>query len=214
MQKILIIGAGGHAQVVADILMQAHESGEPVLPVGYLDDDVSLHGKELLGLPVLGMIDQRGDFSYDRLIVAIGHNATRKQIIDQLREQGESFVIARHPTATIAPDVSIGDGTMICAGVIVNPGNIIGSGVILNTGCTVDHHNQIGDSSHIAPGVHTGGEVHIGEGTLVGIGAMVLPRCHIGRWSVVGAGSVVTSHIPDYVVAVGVPARVIKERQI
>ena len=98
---------------------------------------------------------------------------------------------------------------MICAGVVVNPGSAIGANVILNTGCTVDHHNRIEDHAHIAPGVHMGGDVHIGEGALVGIGATVMPQRRVGAWSVVGAGALVHADIPDHVIAVGSPARVI-----
>lgn len=100
---------------------------------------------------------------------------------------------------------------MICAGVVVNTGSVIGADVILNTGCTVDHHNRIGDHAHIAPGVHMGGEVEVGEGALVGIGATVMPRKRIGAWSVVGAGTLVTRDVPDGVVVVGAPARVVRE---
>ncbi len=214
MLRVLIIGAGGHAQVVADILLRAHAAGEAALPVGYIDNNPALQGKEILGLPVLGVSDQRTHCTYEGLIVAIGDNQKRQTLIEQFEQQGERLIIACHPAAIVSPDVRIGAGTMICAGAIVNTGSVIGSGVILNTGCTLDHHNQIDDAVHVAPGVHTGGDVSIGKGTLVGIGTTVMPRCHIGQWSIIGAGSVVTTNIPDNVVAVGSPAKVIKERKV
>jgi len=110
--------------------------------------------------------------------------------------------------------VQIGPGTMICASAVVNPGSIIGANVILNTGCTVDHHNIIGNHAHIAPGVHLGGDVSVGIGALVGIGATVIPQRSIGDWSKIGAGSVVTKTIPARVVAVGMPARVVRKLDV
>jgi len=208
--RVLIVGAGGHAQVVADILLRMREAGADLTPLGYLDDNPALAGQRLLGLPVLGTIAHLSTIAHDALIVAIGDNATRQHLFETLQGRGERFVVARHPSAVIAPNVRIGPGSMICAGVVVNPGSIVGTNVILNTGCTVDHHNHIGNHVHIAPGVHLGGDVSIGEGTLVGIGATVMPQRRVGNWSVVSAGALVHTDLPDRVVAAGMPARIIR----
>ncbi len=206
--RVVIIGAGGHAQVVADILLCLRRAGEAIEIMGYLDDAERLHGKVLLGIPVLGPLGELSQVPHDGIIVAIGSNRTRARIFEGFRKQGEKLVQARHPHSVIAADVTIGDGCMICAGAVVNCGTILGDNIILNTGCTVDHHGRIGDHAHIAPGVHTGGEVEIGEGALVGLGASVMPACRIGSWSVVGAGALVNRDLPDETTARGVPARV------
>jgi sugar O-acyltransferase (sialic acid O-acetyltransferase NeuD family) len=205
--RVLIVGAGGHAQVVADILLRMRDCGEAVELVGYVDDNQSLAGQELLGLPVLGTTGDIGKLAHDAVIVAVGDNDIRRRLFDRLRQAGEQFVTARHPQSIVAPDVIIGVGTMICAGVVINPGAAIGANVILNTSCSIDHHNRIGDHVHIAPGVHLGGEVVVDEGATVGIGAVVARGRHIGAWSVVGAGAGVTESVPAGVTVVGVPAR-------
>ncbi len=210
MQRVVIIGAGGHAQVVADSLLRMRDAGTPVVPIGYLDDNPTLRGTTRLGLPVLGNLDDLAQIAHDAVIVAIGNNHVRRCIFEQLQQQGETFAVARHPAAVIAPDVCIGPGTMICAGVVVNPGSVIGANVILNTGCTVDHHNQIQDHVHIAPGAHLGGDVQVGFETLIGIGATVMPQCRVGAGSVVGAAALVRTHVPERVVMVGVPARMLR----
>lgn len=210
--RVLILGAGGHAWVIADILFRMQQAGQDVVPVGYLDDNIQLVGQSMLGLSVMGVLSSLHDQAHDAVVIAIGHNRTRQRLFSDLQERGERFVVARHPRSIVAPDVRIGTGTMICAGAIVNPGSVVGDNVILNTGCTVDHHNLIGDHVHIAPGVHLGGEVAIGEGTLVGIGSTVIPQHTIGAWSVIGAGSLVSKNIPDWSTAVGVPARVIHKQ--
>ena len=208
--RVLILGAGGHAQVVADILLRDHEAGSTMMPIGYLDDNPSLWNQVFLGLSVFGPLSHLPAIEHDAVVVAIGDNRIRCQIFRQLRERGEHFATAIHPYAVLASDVQVGPGTMICAGVVVNTGSLIGANVILNTGCTVDHHNRIGDHAHIAPGVNLGGEVTIGEGTLIGIGATVMPRCRIGAWSIAGAGALVHCDLPSHVTVVGVPAQVIR----
>ncbi len=213
MSRVLILGAGGHGQVVADILLRAHEAGANCQPIGFLDDNSALTGTVIVGLPVLGTSVQLEEFEHDAVIVAIGDNRTRARIFERVQRQGEQIVNAIHPTAVIAPDVHLGTGVMICAGVVVNTGTIVGNNVILNTGCTVDHHNHIGSHVHVAPGTHLGGNVHVGEGVLVGIGTTIVPGRSIGNWAIVGAGSVVTKDIPPYTTAVGVPARVIQRSE-
>jgi sugar O-acyltransferase (sialic acid O-acetyltransferase NeuD family) len=210
LKRVLIIGAGGHAQVVADVLGRMGDADNEVTPIGYLDDDPALLGNDRLGLPVLGNTKQLSMVAHDAIVVAIGDNETRRHLFERWVSAGERLIIACHPSATIAPDVLIGPGTMICARVVVSPGSRIGADVILNTACTVDHHNVIGDHVHVAPGVRLGGDVTIGEGTLVGISATVMPQRTVGAWSVIGAGSLVSKDIPSYSVAVGVPARVIR----
>ena len=210
MKKVIVIGAGGHAHVIVDILQRVKKKGTQTQPIGFLDDNQDLHGKEICGLPVLGNINGLSRISHDAIIIAIGDNHTRMDLYNRLKNKGEEILTAVHPSTVIASDVTIGSGSMICAGVVINPRSVIGNNVILNTGCTIDHHNHMGDHVHIAPGVHTGGNVKVGNGTLIGIGATVISECKIGDWSIVGAGAVVHRDIPNRVLAVGVPARVIR----
>jgi len=210
MMRVVIVGAGGHGQVVADILLQMQISGQDVVPVGYIDENRSLLGQSFLGLPVLGTRTHLHDVPHDALVIAIGSNQVRQKLFAELSEQGEQFFTVCHPTAVIAPDVQFGVGCMVAANVVVNTGAVIGDHVILNTACTVDHHNRIGSYAHIAPGAHLGGDVQIGEGSLIGIGAVVLPQKQVGNWCTVGGGSVVVKHVADGVTAVGNPAQIIK----
>jgi sugar O-acyltransferase (sialic acid O-acetyltransferase NeuD family) len=208
--KIIIVGAGGHGQVVADILLRMKEHDGAIDPIGYLDDNIGLHGHCFLSVPVLGSVNHLSDIPHDCVIVAVGDNQIRKTIFNELLSRGEVMAIACHPRTIIAPDAIIGPGAMICAGVIVNPGANIGCNVILNTGSTIDHHNKIEDHVHIAPGAHLGGEVCIGTGSLVGIGATVMPGRFVGARCIIGAGALVQKDIPDGSIAIGVPARIVK----
>ncbi|MCX6090103.1 MAG: acetyltransferase [Candidatus Atribacteria bacterium] len=206
--SLLIYGAGGQGKVVLD---SALFGGHRVL--GFLDDDPDKWGMQLQGYPVFGGLSilEKNNFSQIRIVVAIGVNALRQKKVNCIKGEGYFFVPVVHPKTIVSPFSTIDEGTMVIAGAIINIETQVGKHVIVNTGSTIDHDCRIGDFVHVAPGVHIGGEVMVGEGTLVGIGAVVKPGVKIGSWSVIGAGAVVIEDLPDSVVAVGVPAKVIRK---
>lgn len=201
--RVIILGAGGHGQVVADILWSMRRAGSDIESMAFLDDDPALAGQTLLDAPVIGPISDLANVPHDAVVVAMGNGHVRQRIFAALQERGERFLTAIHPTAVIGANVQIGAGTMIAANAVANTGSVIGQNVILNTACTIDHHNDIGDHAHIAPGAHLGGEVRVGEGALIGLGAVIMPQRRVGRWSIVGAGAVVVQNVDDGVTAVG-----------
>lgn len=198
MDSIIIRGAGGHARVVIDC---ARAQGRTVA-CAY---DPFQDG-EVYNIPIRRNYDP-ADFPKAEAIVAIGDNATRRQVSAEVKH---SFTNIIHPSAMTSSFATIGEGNMILHGAIVQASARIGNHVILNTGSQVDHDCTIGDFVHIAPGAILCGNVEIGEGSFVGTGAIIIPGKKVGAWSIIGAGSVVIDNIPDYVVAVGNPAKVIK----
>ena len=207
--EVVIVGAGGHGQVVAEALWRAWERDGAMHPVGFVDDDAALLGRKVGDLPVVGSMVALSELTHDAVVVAIGDNRIRKRVFDCLTHRAERIVAVQHPSAIVAPDVRIGRGSVICAGAIVSVGSVIGDNVIVNTGATIDHHSAIADHAHVAPGVRMGGEVVVGEGALLGVGASVLPGRAIGAWSVVGGGACVTETVRAGTTVVGVPARVV-----
>lgn len=210
MTRVLIIGAGGHAQVIADLILCLAHTGIDLELIGFVDDNTALRGKIILGQPVLGTTADLREFPHEAVVVGIGDNAARAQVFDRLKQAGERLISVIHPRAILAEDVVVGAGTVVFAGAVINTGSMIGSNVIVNTGATIDHHARIGSHVHVAPGVHLGGTVTLGEGAFLGIGSSVIPNLTIGDWTIVGAGSTVIDALPAHVTAVGAPARVVK----
>jgi sugar O-acyltransferase (sialic acid O-acetyltransferase NeuD family) len=199
----MILGAGGHARVVADIL-RAMDGMEPL---GFVTSDFAPGTPGPLGLTVLCSDESVGSVPHDGLVVAVGDNGIRERLFAHFAGRGETMVTAVHPSAIIAPDVVLGQGCMVCAGAIINTGSEIGDNVILNTGSVTDHDCSIGDHAHVAPGAKLAGGVHIGVGALVGLGAAVLPGVSMGDRAVAGAGAVVLGDVVPGLTVVGVPAR-------
>jgi acetyltransferase EpsM len=197
---VLIIGAGGHGKVVADILQLQN-----IAILGFLDDDSTLWGSMSFGLPVLGGIDQYTAHEVAGVAMGVGSNRARKAIVE--RYPALRWINAVHPSATIAQSASLGSGVMIAPHAVIAPDTTIGSYTIINTAATIDHDCIIGDFAHVAPGSHLAGNVAVGAGVLLGVGTNVTPGCNIGDWSIVGAGSTVVRDIPANVIAKGIPAR-------
>ncbi|MBI3172740.1 MAG: acetyltransferase [Chloroflexi bacterium] len=213
MDKIVIVGASGHGKVVADVV----ERDGKFAILGWIDS-YKPAGGEFFGYPVLGAEDALFDLWQRREIVggliAIGDNWSRGRMVEKIHSLAADFVFvtAVHPSAQIARGVSIGVGTVLMAGVVVNSDSRIGAHCILNTRASLDHDCVMDDCSSLAPGVTTGGTVTIGAYSAVSLGVNILHGKTVGAHTVVGAGALVREDLPDHCVAYGVPARVIRRR--
>ena len=135
----------------------------------------------------------------------------RSRFIKLVAAYGIKFATLVHPSARISPKSSLGEGTIISVGAIIASHSHLGRHVIVNRGALIGHHTDIGDYVSIQPGANIAGACHIGEAAYIGIGAVVIDHITIGSHSVVGAGAVVTKDVPDNVLVVGMPAKIMKE---
>lgn len=213
-EPVLMIGAAGHARAVLEAIR-----AEGRWSVIGLIDSFQPPGTPAHGLTILG-----GERDVPRLlhahaihhvVVAIGDNFQRAAMWARLQRAtpGVQLTGAIHPATVIAPDVTIGLGTVILPGTVVVSGARIGQGCILNTACTFDHEGEMADWSSLGPGAIVGGRVRIGLRTAVALGARVIHRRTLGADSLIGAGSLVLHDVPDAVLVHGAPARIIRTRR-
>ena len=197
--KVTLFGASGHCKVIIDILQTTS------FFIDFIIDD-NPKTESLFGVPVL----KSDDFDFNSIqnfIISIGNNMIRKTVSERLQV---NYLNAIHFSSIFSKNYSIGVGTVVMAGVIINADVIIGNHCILNTGAIIEHDCVIGDYVHISPGVSLAGNVCIGEGSHIGIGACIIQGVKIGKWVTIGAGAVVLKDVPDYATAVGNPVRILK----
>lgn len=197
-KEVIIIGAGGHGKVIADIIEQAGDSVS-----GFLDDDSA---KKTVGkYSILGTTAEIERWKEKYFIIAVGNNEMRNRI--RLQYPNLKYYTAIHPCAVIAHTVSIGEGSCIMAGAVVNADAVIGAHCIINTNAVVEHECCLGNCVHISPQAVLCGNVQVGNGTHIGAGAVVRNNLKIMENCVIGMGAAVVKDILRPGIYIGVPAK-------
>lgn len=203
---LYIFGAGGSGRELAWLADQCW--GPAVEKVFVVDEPRYLTGP-VAGIDVRLLEEcQAADARY---VVAIGDPAQRRRAALRCRDAGLAPATLVHPRAEISQWVRIGEGAVVCAGVVATTDIVIGPHVHINVGCTLGHDVQIGGGSTLSPGVHIAGNVHVGEDVFIGIGACAINGTRarplvIGDRAVVAAGACVTREVPADAMVAGVPA--------
>lgn len=213
MEKIIIIGASGHAKVITDII----EKNGQFEVYGFVDSNKKI-GSDILGYKIIG--DEKCTPSLKEKegikkgIVAIGDNWQRKEMVKKIKAlvMDFDFISAIHPSASISNYISIGKGVAVMSGAVVNSDAQIGDHCIINTKASLGHDSMMEEFSSLSSGVTIGGNVTIGKFTAISIGATVVNNVNIGNHTVIGAGALVTKDVGDFQLAYGSPANLIKNR--
>lgn len=213
MIDLIIFGTGGVGRAAAEIVAAVNAVRPTWRLLGFLDANPDRHGDTLRGLPILGgpswLDGQTGVAAH----VAIGAPRARRRVVNQLIALGVcEFAALVHPSVQLPASSCLGPGCLVYPGAVIDVDVRVGAHVVLNINCAVCHDDHLADFATLAPGVSLGGDVRLGEGVDMGIGSCTVQGIGVGAWSIVGAGAAVVGDLPACVTAVGVPARVIKER--
>lgn len=206
-EKVIIVGDGGHAKIIIDILQEMDYYN--ILGVTSKEKDK----KQFFGLPVLGNDDVLEDYfkkGMKNIAIGIGgfkDNKLREVIFNKYLSKGFNIINAIHPKSIIAKSTIMGKGVVIFPGVILNPEVKLGNNVIIATGSTIDHETIIEDHCLISAGVTIGADTKIGEETLCALGSKIISAVSIGNKCLIAAGAVVVSDIEANSKVFGVPAK-------
>lgn len=173
MENVIVIGTGGHAKVVADIVLSSKDH-----LLGFLTSDVGI--ESFMGWPILGKDTGYAQFLQYSFVIAIGNAAVRERLASSMDQANVRWYTAVHPSAMVsAIHTVIGEGSVVMPYAVINPYAQIGAHCIVNSNATVEHDNKIGDFAHISVGAKLAGAVAIGRRTWIGVGATVRDKVHI-----------------------------------
>ncbi|WP_144531772.1 acetyltransferase [Bacillus pumilus] len=210
-QPIGLIGAGGHSKVIQDMIA-SHPDYSLCAVLDDQFEETTTKSSILYGPISMGQ-KLRETMPHMKWLIAIGQNESRQLVKECLSFENTSFATLIHPRAVVSPSAVIGRGTVVMATAVVQAGAAIGEHAIINTGSIVEHDCILESFVHLSPGAVLTGCVSVRKGTHIGAGAVVIPGTSIGSWTIIGAGAAVTSDIHNQKVAVGIPAREIKDRR-
>jgi sugar O-acyltransferase (sialic acid O-acetyltransferase NeuD family) len=208
VEELYLLGAGGHASVLADILQ---EKGENITAI--FSPEMGNHRKSLASIHILDDEDvlfskKTTDFKLINGIGSLPGNSLRSTLFSKFITRGIKFkkVISNH--AVISPFAVLGEGVQIMPGAIIQAGAVIGANTIINTGAIIEHDCIIGKDNHIAPGVTLSGEVITGDNVHVGTGAIIIQGIAIGNQTVIAAGAIITKNVGINKIVFGARAKI------
>ena len=211
-ERLVLVGAGGLGRETAEAVRACNELEHRWELLGFVDD-VPAAPEVVSALPVLGPESALGEHLDAKVTICTARadrSWSRKQLAMRLALPASRYATVIHPSASLAPSVRIGAGSIVLAGVVATADIVIGEHVAVMPGCVFTHDDLIGSYSTFGAGVRLGGGVTIGEGAYVGSGALVREGLSVGPWALVGMGAVVLGDIPPAEAWIGTPARCLR----
>lgn len=208
-ERVVILGAGGLGSIAADL---CSATGREL--VGFLDNRKP-PGTRIYGNPVLGpfdLLERDAELGKAcRFIVAVGEPRLRREWLGRIAGAGGRLVNLIHPSVSRSPSARLGDGIMICPYTNIYPGVEIADGCLIEGRCTLGPEVSVMTVCVIAEGAILGLRTRIGADSFIGAAAVTRPNVTVGQGCVIGMNSTVIRDIPPFKVAVGSPARVLRD---
>jgi sugar O-acyltransferase (sialic acid O-acetyltransferase NeuD family) len=214
---LLVVGAGGFAREAVEAVRAVNALHPTWDLLGFLDDDASLAGTRVDGVPVLGPVAEVARHPDAMVVVCTGSPAnytSRKRIVERLGLPPARYARIVHPAASLAGSTMLGEGSVVLAGVVATAAVRIGAHVAVMPGCVFTHDDVVGAYATLGAGVRLAGGVEVAEGAYLGSGALVREHRRVGAWSLVGMGSLVLTDVPDGQVWAGAPARWLRDAAV
>lgn len=215
MKELYIIGSGGFSKQVIEIVEEQKSINEEYHLAGIIDDNPELLGKDVLGYKIVGDTDYLNIFSQKQeicAVIAIANGKVKQLIHNKLKNV--KWINIVHPKAIISKYVTMGQGNIFCAGVIINPQCSIGNHCHINIGSTLGHDVVLKDFVTVMPGCHISGYVKVKEYSTIGTGASIIQGINIEKNVCIGAGATVVKDTEENSVYVGVPAKKLKDNWV
>jgi sugar O-acyltransferase (sialic acid O-acetyltransferase NeuD family) len=218
-KDIIILGTGGNCIDILDSINEINEKNDRKVYncLGFLDDNINMHGKIINGAEVLGSLDDAKKFPHSFFVNGIGSQNNfwkKKDIISKTKIELSKFENIVHPTASVSKFAKLGLGVVIFQNVSVTSNVSIGNHVIILPNSIISHDVSIGDYSCITGGVCISGNVKIGEASYLGTNSSIKQGLSIGNQSLIGIGSVILKDVEPNSVYVGNPGKYLRDTVI
>ncbi|MFR2067767.1 acetyltransferase [Clostridium sp.] len=212
MKNIIIIGAGGVGREVSLIIEKINKLKATWNLIGFIDDNINSWNRIINGYQIIGGMDLLETLPLDTyVVIAIANYNVKKKIVNKINNKFK-FATIIDPKVYIHDYMTIGEGTIIYEGAIITANIQVGNHVIISPKCGIGHDSIIKDYVSLLWNVNVSGNDVIEEGVMMGSGSTIIQGKKIGKGSIIGAGAVVIDDIDSFTTAVGVPAKVVKER--
>lgn len=207
MKKLIIIGAGSVGKFIAYNIDSFQDSFSVV---GFVDDDITKHGVNIAGYPVLGSIDLLKEYSKKEyaVVVGIAFPKVKRKIVDRIKDLDFEYPSFISNNAWLSKEVTVGMGSILYPGVSINYETTIGDFVVMNMNCAIGHNCIIHSYTSLAPGGNLAGCTILHEAVDFGIGAATKQSTHVFEGAIIGGQAMITQNVVANTVVVGVPGKI------